>query len=629
MNVQRCRRLLQKLTAEYAHIAVQTDEVNPVVRQAVEYASFVLPPGFVVTADDGLRRDVALAGSPEHWRSRPVAEHDRQLDAPGFAVIDVQKIPSTIARHPRDLKHTPTDTGRGEKQLRSAVVQVREQLYQCFRELTEQVYRSVVRVIDTLFMRPARLPAMADLPRSDPLAAVSPLDGRYAGRTAPLVPYTSESALMRARVRVEAAYLDALATRDGVDVSLAATEREALQASYESFDAEDADLIKRLETEGARDYSATNHDVKAIEYFLRIHLSEASAVDDPERLFPWIHFGLTSEDVNNLAHRLLLKPAVEEVLIPELTEVREQLTALAREYRDVAMLARTHGQPATPTTFGKEMAVFAARLGRAMGRVRAAAADLSGKLAGASGTYAAHVAAYPDIDWRAFSREFVQDLGLDHTALATQVNPCDDLAALFDGLRGVNTILIDLDRDAWLYISDRYLGQETVAGETGSSTMPHKVNPIDFENSEGNLSKANSDLGFLAEYVTTSRLQRDLSDSTVKRNMGAALAHALIGYTKAGDGLAKVVPNEAVMREDLAATPEIIGEAVQTILRREGDTEAYERVKKLTRGREVTLSAFQDLFADLDVEEDVREELLALAPTEYTGVADELVGELP
>jgi adenylosuccinate lyase len=513
--------------------------------------------------------------------------------------------------------------------LRSAVVQVREQLYQCFRELTEQVYRSVVRVIDTLFMRPARLPAMADLPRSDPLAAVSPLDGRYAGRTAPLVPYTSESALMRARVRVEAAYLDALATRDGVDVSLAATEREALQASYESFDAEDADLIKRLETEGARDYSATNHDVKAIEYFLRIHLSEASAVDDPERLFPWIHFGLTSEDVNNLAHRLLLKPAVEEVLLPELTEVREQLTALAREYRDVAMLARTHGQPATPTTFGKEMAVFAARLGRAMGRVRAAAADLSGKLAGASGTYAAHVAAYPDIDWRAFSREFVQDLGLDHTALATQVNPCDDLAALFDGLRGVNTILIDLDRDAWLYISDRYLGQETVAGETGSSTMPHKVNPIDFENSEGNLSKANSDLGFLAEYVTTSRLQRDLSDSTVKRNMGAALAHALIGYTKAGDGLAKVVPNEAVMREDLAATPEIIGEAVQTILRREGDTEAYERVKKLTRGREVTLSAFQDLFADLDVEEDVREELLALAPTEYTGVADELVGELP
>jgi adenylosuccinate lyase len=292
------------------------------------------------------------------------------------------------------------------------------------------------------------------------------------------------------------------------------------------------------------------------------------------------------------------------------------------------MLARTHGQPATPTTFGKEMAVYAARLGRSLGRVAGAAGDLSGKLAGASGTYAAHEAAYPDVDWQSFSREFVAGLGLEHTPLATQVNPCDDLATLFDALRGVNNALLDLNLDAWLYVSDRYLGQEAVEGETGSSTMPHKVNPIDFENSEGNLSKANSDLTFLGEYVTKSRLQRDLSDSTVKRNVGAALAHCLIGYVKCGNGLAKVVPNEQVMREELEATPEIIGEAVQTILRREGHDDAYEQVKTATRGQQVTIEDFRAMFDDLDVDEAVREELHALTPAGYVGVASDLVDEL-
>ncbi|WP_338738785.1 adenylosuccinate lyase [Haloplanus salilacus] len=455
---------------------------------------------------------------------------------------------------------------------------------------------------------------MTDLPRSDPLAAVSPLDGRYAGYTEPLVPYASESALMRARVRVEVEYLLALADLDATPVAV--DDPAPLRDCYESFDADDARLIKRLETEGAAGYDATNHDVKAVEYFLRTRTAES--------LHPWIHFGLTSEDVNNLAHRLLIRGAVEEVLLPALTDVRDELTALAREGRDTPMLARTHGQPATPTTFGKEMAVYAARLGRAMGRVRGASADLSGKLAGASGTYAAHVAAYPEVDWPAFAREFVADLGLEHTSLATQVNPCDDLAALFDACRGVNDILLDLDRDMWLYVSDRYLGQEAVAGETGSSTMPHKVNPIDFENGEGNLSKANSDLTFLADYVTTSRLQRDLSDSTVKRNVGAALAHCLLAYRKTENGLGKVVPNETVMAEELAATPEVIGEAVQTILRREGDTEAYERVKELTRGHRVTIEDFRGLFDELDVDESVRDELRALTPAGYTGVAADL-----
>ena len=483
--------------------------------------------------------------------------------------------------------------------------------------------------------------AVTGLSRSDPLAAVSPLDGRYAGRTAPLSPYASEAGLMRARTRVEVEYLIALGGLDATPIEFDEATEAALRGIYEGFSAEDARLIKALETEGAAGYDATNHDVKAVEYFLRVRLAEIAEggedgeagsapdapLDDAESLYPWIHFGLTSEDVNNLAQRLLVKPAVSEVVVPAVREVRDALVELAHDHRDAPMLARTHGQPATPTTFGKEMAVYAARLGRALGRVVVANGDLSGKLAGASGTFAAHDAAYPEVDWRAFSASFVRGLDLEHTALATQVNPCDDLAALFDALRGVNNVLLDLDLDAWLYVSDRYLGQEAVAGETGSSTMPHKVNPIDFENSEGNLSKANSDLAFLADYVTTSRLQRDLSDSTVKRNVGAALAHCLIGYSKAADGLGKVVPNEAVMREELDATPEVIGEAVQTILRREGDTEAYERVKTLSRGRSVTLDDFRELFDELDVDDGVREELKSLTPAGYTGIADELVDE--
>ena len=454
------------------------------------------------------------------------------------------------------------------------------------------------------------------------LAAVSPLDGRYAHYTEPLVPYASERALMRARTQIEVECLIALADLDATPLTIDAAQRDHLRNVYEAFDAEDAALVKQIETEGDGEYAATNHDVKAIEYFLRERL--------PENLdaAQWIHFGLTSEDVNNLAYRVLLKPAVEEALLPELRSVRDALADLAREHRDLPMLARTHGQPATPTTFGKEMAVYASRLGRTLGRIEDATDGLSGKLAGASGVYAAHHAAYPDVDWRAFTRIFVRDLGLEHEPLTTQVNPSDDLATLFDALRGANNVLLDLDRDAWQYISDRYLGQEATAGETGSSTMPHKVNPIDFENSEGNLSKANSDLVFLADYLTTSRLQRDLSDSTVKRNVGAALAHCLIGYGKLQGGLGKVVPNEQVMRDDLDGTPEVIGEAVQTVLRREGQADAYEQVKALTRGREVAIEDFHDLFADLDVPEDVRAELRELTPAGYTGVADELVDDI-
>ncbi len=456
----------------------------------------------------------------------------------------------------------------------------------------------------------------------DPLDAVSPLDGRYAGRTAPLRAYASEAALMRARTRVEVEYLLALADLEAVPLELDGAERGRCRAVYEEFDGDDARLVKAIETEGHGEYPATNHDVKAVEYFLRVRLA------DLERAHPWVHFGLTSEDVTNLAYRLLVRGAVEDVLAPELRAVRDRLAELAREHRATPMLARTHGQPATPTTFGKELAVVAARLDGRLDRLSGATAGLGGKLAGASGTYAAHVAAYPDVDWRAFAREFVEALGLRHVPLATQVNPGDDLAALFDALRGANRVLVDLDRDAWLYVSRGYLRQRAAAGETGSSTMPHKVNPIDFENAEGNLEKALSDLDVLSAAVTTSRLQRDLTDSTVKRNVGAALAHCLLGYAKTREGLEAVVPDERAMRADLEAHPEVLAEAVQTVLRREGHADAYERVKALTRGREVTLASLRDAVADLDVDRDVAADLQSLEPADYVGLAAELVDEL-
>jgi adenylosuccinate lyase len=411
-------------------------------------------------------------------------------------------------------------------------------------------------------------------------------------------------------------YLLALANHPDVPVTVEDNERGELERLVDDFDADDARLVKRIETEGTETYAATNHDVKAVEYLLREHT--------PKRLHPWIHFGLTSEDVNNLARRLLVQGAVSEILQPELTAVRDRLVDLAHDGRNLPMLARTHGQPATPTTFGKEMAVFASRLGRQIGRVERAVDGLTGKLAGASGTYAAHHVALPAVDWPAFARGFVESLGLDHEPLTTQIHHGDDLSTLFDALRGANGVILDLDRDVWAYVSRRYLGQRNEANETGSSTMPHKVNPIDFENSEGNLSKANSDLQFLGDYVVTSRLQRDLSDSTVKRNVGSALAHCLIGYSKTTSGLDTVVPSEAAMRKDLANEPAVVAEAVQTVLRRAGHADAYERVKAATRGREVSLADLRDLVREADLPDEARDRLLNLEPADYVGLAPHL-----
>ena len=451
------------------------------------------------------------------------------------------------------------------------------------------------------------------------LDAVSPLDGRYARYTEPLVPYASERALMRARVQVEIEYLIALADVTETELKLSESEREELRSLYESFDTEDATIIKQIETEGYGEYAATNHDVKAVEYFIREGLPEEVTVNE------WIHFGLTSEDVNNLAHRLLVKGAVESVIQPQLETLETALWELAEEYQETPMLARTHGQPATPTTFGKEMAVYASRLSSQRESLREATDGLSGKLAGASGTYAAHHVSFPDVDWQTVAESVIERLGFSQEPLTTQVNPCDDLAAVFDAVKRCNQLLLDLAVDAWLYVSQRYLGQDAAKSETGSSTMPHKVNPIDFENCEGNLSKANSDLEFLGGYITNSRLQRDLSDSTVKRNIGAAFAHCLIGYQKLERGLSKVVPNEQVMAADLEDNPEVLGEAVQTILRREGHDDAYEQVKELTRGERVSLDEFVELFHELPVSDAVREELLSLTPEGYTGIASQLV----
>ncbi len=453
-----------------------------------------------------------------------------------------------------------------------------------------------------------------------PLWAVSPLDGRYADRTAPLAEYASEAALMRARVTVEVEYTLALADLEETPLDIDPDLREEMREASREFDDADAQLVKDIETTGARGYAATNHDVKAVEYFLR--------EKTPEFVHPWLHFGLTSEDVSNLAYRLLLKDAMEDVLLPELRSIRDDLVEFAHEYAELPMLARTHGQPATPTTFGKEMAVYARRLGDTLGAVEAATDSLSGKLGGATGTFGAHAVAFPDVDWPDFARSFVTDLGFGYAGLTTQINPGDDIAALFDAMARANRVLIDLDQDVWQYVSLGYLGQEAAAGETGSSTMPHKVNPIDFENSEGNLSRANSDLSFLAETVPTSRMQRDLSDSTVKRNMGVALSHSLIGYTKLEAGLAKVVPRESVMREDLQANPAVIGEAIQTVLRREGHPDAYEVVKDATRGESVSLEDFEALIADLDVPAETKAELRELTPETYIGLAAQLARDL-
>jgi adenylosuccinate lyase len=445
------------------------------------------------------------------------------------------------------------------------------------------------------------------------LIALSPLDGRYRHEISALEAYFSEAALFRYRVRVEVEYLIFLTkARDVSFVPPLAPQAVAeLRGLFRNFREEDAEAIAAWDRK-------VNHDVKAVEYWLREQMSKLGLSDWHEA----VHFALTSEDVNNLAYALMAREARDLVLLPALGELGAALHDLALREAATPMLARTHGQPATPTTLGKELAVFVARLRRA----HAALADvkLTGKLNGATGTFAAHAAALPSIDWLTFSRAFVRMLDLEPVLLTTQIEPHDSLAELCDALKRLNTLLIDLCQDIWRYIGEGYLVQAAKAGEVGSSTMPHKVNPIDFENGEGNLGLANALLEFFSRKLPISRLQRDLSDSTVLRNLGVAFGHSLFAYRRILKGLGKLSVDHARLLEDLRAHPEVLAEAVQTILRREGYPEPYEALKGFTRGKTLTLPDLRAFVETLEVSDAVKAELRELTPEGYTGLAPKL-----
>ncbi len=448
------------------------------------------------------------------------------------------------------------------------------------------------------------------------LETISPLDGRYRGRVEELLPYFSQKGLDGERVRVEIEYLIKLGKLEEIPIE---PPEDSLRTIYEDFDLEDARIISKIESEGYRDIPPTNHDVKAVEYFIREELKEGNLAE----LIPFVHFGLTSEDVNNLAYARLIKGATDQ-LTETLIQVAERLITLVEENANLPMLARTHGQPATPTTLGKEFAVFLSRLVEQLEKVEEAKEKLTGKLAGATGNLNAHLDSYPNTDWNGFSREFVRDLGLKPNQSVTQIEPRDNMASLFQAVTRVNNVLVDLSRDCWNYISREYFSQKQKGSEVGSSTMPQKVNPIDFENGEGNLTKANSDLEFLADYLTTSRAQRDLSDSTVRRNIGVAFAHALIGYKSVKRGLDKVEPNREVLRDDLADHPEVLAEAWQTALRKYGHSDAYEIVKDLTRGEKLDAEMVEEVIEELSLPTNERARLKELEPETYLGKAEEI-----
>ena len=447
-----------------------------------------------------------------------------------------------------------------------------------------------------------------------PLSALSPLDGRYHKQLAPLTAYCSEAALIRYRVRVEIEWLIALAEEPAVAEvrPFSAAAVGELRQAAAGFAESDAARVKEIE-------ARTNHDVKAIEYWLKerfaAHAELAAAAE-------FIHFACTSEDINNLAHALMLTDAREKVMLPALDQIISKLRALAHELANAPMLARTHGQAATPTTMGKEMANVVHRLRRARSRI--AGVSLTGKINGAVGNYNAHLAAYPAFDWEGFARKFVEALHLEFNPYTTQIEPHDALAELFDACARANTVLIDLDRDIWGYVSLGYFKQRVVAGEVGSSTMPHKVNPIDFENSEGNLGLANAVLRHLSDKLPLSRWQRDLTDSTVLRNVGVALGYSLLGCVSCLKGLNKLEANPAALRADLESTWEVLAEAVQTVMRRYGLPEPYEQLKALTRGKGITRESLQQFIAQLAIPEAERQRLLALTPWTYIGKAAEL-----
>ena len=446
------------------------------------------------------------------------------------------------------------------------------------------------------------------------LTALSPLDGRYASKVDALRPQFSEYGLIRRRLQVEIEWLKALAAESHFAEipAFSPATVAALDALVANFEPQHAAEVKEIE-------SVTNHDVKALEYWIKKQLADNQEV---MRVSEFIHFACTSEDINNLSHALMLKAARDEVLLPGIDKVIARLRELAHQLADVPMMSRTHGQPATPSTMGKEMANVVYRLTRA--RQRIAAVSLLGKINGAVGNYNAHLAAYPGYDWEGFAKRFVESLGLEFNPYTIQIEPHDAMAELFDAFARTNTILLDLDRDVWGYISLGFFKQKVKAGEIGSSTMPHKVNPIDFENSEGNLGLANAVLKHLAEKLPVSRWQRDLTDSTVLRNMGVGLGYALLGYDSLLRGLGKLEANAQCMMDDLNANWELLAEPIQTVMRRYGIANPYEKLKELTRGQRVSREGMQAFVQGLEIPEAAKAELLKLTPWDYTGKAAEL-----
>ncbi|HXF46431.1 MAG TPA: adenylosuccinate lyase [Burkholderiaceae bacterium] len=445
-----------------------------------------------------------------------------------------------------------------------------------------------------------------------PLTALSPLDGRYGEVTAPLRDVFSEFAFMRARLRVEIEWLIRLSLLGLPELKpLPIDALERLRALVRDFSAADCEAIKAIE-------ARTQHDVKAVEYWIKNATAEVPAL---QQAAEFVHFACTSEDINNTAHALMLARG-REILLDELRALHRRLRAFAHEHAALPMLSRTHGQPASPTTVGKEFANFAVRLAGAIDAI--ARVPLRAKMNGAVGNYNAHLAAAPEVDWERLARGVVEDLGLAFNEHTIQIEPHDYMAELFDALARANTVLLDLDRDLWGYIALGYFKQKVRAGEIGSSTMPHKVNPIDFENSEGNLGVANALLRHMAEKLPVSRWQRDLSDSTVLRNLGVAFGHCLVAYRACARGLDKLEVNPPALAADLDAAWEVLAEPVQTVMRRYGVPEPYERVKELTRGKQVTREQLHAFIAALPIPEGARRELLALTPATYLGKAAEL-----
>ena len=450
------------------------------------------------------------------------------------------------------------------------------------------------------------------------LTAVSSVDGRYAGRTADLRKYFSEYGLIRYRIIVEIRWFQALAaSADIPQVSnLSDAASNYLDALISSFGLEDAERVKAIE-------ATTNHDVKAVEYYLK---EKFSALDELSRHSEFLHFACTSEDINNLSYALMMLDARERLLLPAFTRINNTLQTMAEEYADIAMLSRTHGQTASPTTLGKEMGNVAVRLQRQTDQL--SLQPILGKINGAVGNFNAHITAYPDVDWPKFAQQFVESLGLSWNPWTTQIEPHDWMAECFHTMSRYHTILIDLCRDIWAYISIGYFSQKTIAGEIGSSTMPHKVNPIDFENAEGNLGVANALLSHLAEKLPVSRWQRDLTDSTVLRTIGTAAGHGMIAYASLLKGLDKLQLNTKKLADDLDSSWEVLAEPIQTVMRLYGVENPYEQLKTLTRGKAITAETLVEFIQSLDIPAIARQRLLELTPATYTGNAADMARSL-